>query len=270
MDNVIEIITTIFLGFLQGLTEPLPISSSGHLVLAQRLLAIESNHLGFETILNFASLLAVFVVFRKTFVKLFKDNIAYFKNRDDTNKEAFQTTINVIIGTLPAAFLGLFLLDFVEAMLEVNALMMVGLGLFVTGSFLGLVQLRIKDASQPRITKTNASIIGLSQVIAIIPGISRSGSTFISGVLLKIKPKEALAFSFLLYIPISLASIIISLRDITILPFSYVAIILGFISSFFATILALHWFFRILERKKYIGFMVYCFTVGGLAIVLAI
>lgn len=270
MEIINDIILAILLGLIQGFTEPLPISSSGHLVLAQRLLSLDSVSLALEMTLNFASLVAVIFVYRKSFVTITVDTYQYLIKRNNHKKDVFELSINVVIGTVPAALIGLFLLDIVETWLVNQAVLMVGIGLVVTGIFLGITQFRVNHAIEMKMNRIKALGVGISQLAAIIPGISRSGSTFLTGVLLKVKPQEALKFSFLLYVPISFAALILSIRDLGTIQLPLLAIGFGFIASFIATYAALQWFFRILERKNYFGFMLYCLGVGGIAIVMAL
>ena len=191
-----SILEAIILGIIQGLTEFLPVSSSGHLELGKAILGDESlpeESLLFTVVVHFATALSTVVIFRKDIVEVFKGLFQFKWN------EEFQFSIKIILSMLPAAVVGVLFNDQIEALFS-QELVLVGAMLLVTGVLLFLAD-RAKQTDKP-VSYINAIIIGVSQAIAILPGISRSGATISTSVLLGIDRERAARFSFLMVIPL--------------------------------------------------------------------
>ena len=250
------LIEAITLGVIQGITEFLPISSSGHLVLGQALLGIVLPGNEFEVITHLGTLLSVFCIFWTDIIKLIS-GIRDIK----TQKYILYLTV----ATIPTVVVGLTSKSFISVLFE--SIKMVSISLIFTGLILFLSQKLIQRSETMTIKK--GLLIGLSQAIAIIPGISRSGMTISMGLALGISGKEAAKFSFLLAIPSITGAGILTLMDtsfstITIPESSLIA---AFLSSFIIGYLSLKWLFGLLESGKFHLFGYYCILIGILTLV---
>jgi undecaprenyl-diphosphatase len=263
MEELITLFKYAFLGALQGFTEPIPISSSGHLVLAQELfgLSIPENDFSFEVLMNFASLLAVVLIYRDDLLRLTQNGLRYMTSREHTHKKDFMFIIYLIVGTIPAGVIGLLFEDKISA--TFRGIAPIGGALIVTGLALWLIRNLKGRKSDRNLTLKDAMVVGCAQAIALIPGISRSGATIVAAMGIGMKRETALRYSFLLYIPVSLGTIILKMDDMNfgdmLIPY-IIAFILSFIFSYFS----LKWFMGIMERGNLKYFSYYCFVLGAL------
>ncbi|MCG1010056.1 UDP pyrophosphate phosphatase [Salinicoccus sp. ID82-1] len=266
--DIIEIIRYIFLGLLQGFTEPIPVSSSGHLVIARELLGIEARGLSFEILLNTASLIAVLYIYRKDITAIIVNLSRYiFKGaRDAEAIEDFRYTIYLVIATIPVGVLGILLEDIIG---DNVSMMTVGLMLLVTGVALWFIKNKRGERRDGDLNIKDAIIVGLSQCVALMPGISRSGATLVGAMGVGMNQKNALRFVFLLYIPVSLGTALLSIGDLVndpeimtlALPYA-----LAFIATIIATYFGLKWLQGVMERGNLIIFTYYCFALGTFSI----
>lgn len=253
----------IILGLIQGLTEFLPVSSSGHLEIAKVLLGVEVKEtLLFTVVVHGATVLSTVFVFRKDLRALFSDSLT-FKWNDST-----QYAIKLFISMIPVIFLGLFFKDLIEALFT-GRVVFVGAMLIITGILLASTYLRKKNTRE--ITFIDSLIIGIAQAIAVIPGISRSGATISTGLFIGDKREAVTRFSFLMAIvPI----IGVNLKDIMDTGFSgaekigFMPLAIGFIVAFLTGLLACSWMISIVKKGKLVYFAIYCTIVGILAIIL--
>lgn len=253
------------LGTVQGVTEPLPISSSGHMVILRHLFAIEIKGLSFEILVNTASLCAVLLIYRKDIIRLLKNGTRYFFMKDNKTKKDGSYVIYLILATIPTAIIGLLFEDFISEAL--SSIKTVGITLLITAYALWVIRNLKGSKDDSQLTVKDAIIVGLAQSVALVPGISRSGATIVAAMLLGMKKETALRFSFLLYIPVSLGITLLSIGDIVNDPqFDSLVIpyIIAFIASFIASFFALKWFISIMKRGKLIYFSVYCLVIGTL------
>ncbi|MFW5894913.1 MAG: undecaprenyl-diphosphate phosphatase [Bacillota bacterium] len=266
MNFVIELLKYLFLGALQGITEPLPISSSGHLVIAQAFMNMPNVDYLLEVWLNFASLIAVIVLFRKKIGALIKGNIDFIFKRDQEARPHFEYALAILIGILPAGIVGFLLNDFLSTFF-LN-LMSVGIALFVTGVLLLFVQKESVENVGTDVSYKDALVIGLFQVLALAPGLSRSGTTVVGGLFRKLEATKVIDFSFMLYIPISIASM--GLEAINVKSFDHPpsGFILSFILSGIFTYFALKLFVHLVKKGDLKYFAAYCFTVGAFSIIM--
>lgn len=256
-------IEALILGIIQGLTEFLPVSSSGHLEIAKALLgdtSVAEQSMLTTVVLHGATALATIVVFRKDIAEIFL-GLFQFKWNNET-----KFSLKIIISMIPAALVGIFFEDEMEILFE-NQIMLVGFMLLITG---GLLLLADKAKTNDKgVSNTNALIIGISQAIAILPGISRSGATISASVLLGVDRTKAARFSFLMVVPLILAKMgkdllsgEISMVDANAFPLS-----IGFIAAFITGLLACTWMIKLVQKSKLSYFAYYCFVVGIIAIV---
>lgn len=258
-----EIWESIILGLIQGLTEFLPVSSSGHLELANYLFGIEEpNHLQFTMALHAGTVLSTIVVFWRELGRLLK-GFFKFKLNDETVFIA-----NIIISLVPIAFVGLMFGDQIEALFTSN-IRLVGIMLIVTAALLTFAG-RAKPRKNP-ITPKSAFIIGISQAIAVIPGLSRSGTTISTGLMLGVKREEVSKFSFLMVlIPIIGMNFLEAIKmpmgeSIDLMPMA-----IGFLVAFVSGTFACKWMIRLVNRGKLIWFALYCLVVGASAIIMSV
>ena len=255
-----KLIKYIILGFIQGLTEPLPISSSGHIFILKYLLNVSfTSDLNYEIILNAGSMVAILIIYRKKLFDLIKGFFMYLKNKDEVYRYEFNYSLYIIIGVLPVCILGLFLKDFIERTLSMS-FSIVGISFIVTGIFLYLV--RNKNNNRSSIKLSDALYIGFVQMIALIPGISRSGSTLIAGLYSGLSKEEAFDYSFMLYIPISVGTTLLGVIDLVNSKIDVIPYVLGFFISLIVSMFTLKWFRNIVRQGKLIYFSVYCIIIG--------
>ena len=267
---MLELLEYIILGIIQGFTEPIPVSSSGHVMILNSILNTNID-IGLLAILtNFGSLIAIIFLYRDRIKSLFLDFVSYLKKGNASSKENFRYTILLIIATIPAGVMGLVvtklgLFDFLEKNIK-----FVGITLLITAIFLFLIRNIKGEKDNKKITLKDAIIIGLFQVIALVPGISRSGSTIVGGMLRNLKRETAFDFSFLLYIPISVATTILGFKDLFTSNLSFITIIYYLIATVIAgivTYFATKWFRNVVKEGKLIYFVIYCLIVGSLVII---
>lgn len=252
-----EVWEAIILGLLQGLTEFLPVSSSGHLELANYIFGIsEPNNLQFTMAVHCATVLSTIVVFWGEIVKLIKGLFKWEMNPQTL------FIINIMVSLIPVAFVGLFFKDTIELLFTSN-LMLVGSMLLVTATLLTFSHYA-KPKMRP-ITPKRAFLIGAAQAVAVLPGLSRSGSTISTGLLLGVNRDDVAKFSFLMVlIPI------LGMSFLEIIGFdgsggdtvNGVNILAGFITAFIAGVLACKIMIRMVSKGKLIWFAVYCAIVG--------
>ena len=247
------------LGVVQGLTEFLPISSSGHLVIAQHFLNVNDGGLFFEVLLHFATLLAVVAVYRKDIVDLIKRPFQKY-------------TYILLIGTIPTGIIGLVFKDSFEQMF--SSVTIVGYMLLVTGFILLAAEFFSGIIfTSPEVKYWQGFVVGIAQGLAITPGISRSGTTIATGILLGLDRKEAARFSFLLSIPAILGASILEMKDLTLSTAMSVGLILpyavGFAAAAVSGYLAIKLLLGMLTKGKLYYFSIYCWLLGSVAILLA-
>src|SRR5690625_3397415 len=263
------LIQYLVLGIVQGVTEPIPISSSGHVVIIQELFGIVAEGLSFAILVNFGSLIAVIVIYRKDIMRLIYNGLLYLIKREESAKEDFQFIIFLVIATVPTGILGLLFEDVISS--NLSGVTTVGVTLLITGIALWIIRNLRGRKHDGDLTIKDAVIVGLAQSVALIPGVSRSGATIVAAMLLGMKQETALRFSFLLYIPVSLGISILSVDSIINDPnFNSLKIPyqLAFMASIMATFYALKWFMNVMSKGNLKYFSYYCFIVGIIVILL--
>ncbi len=252
----------VILGVIQGLTEFLPVSSSGHLEIGKAILgddSIPSESLLFTVVLHFATALSTLVVFRKDVLEILK-GLFQFKWNEET-----QFSLKIIISMIPAAVVGLLFEEEMEILFGGN-LLLVGFMLIITALLLWLAD-KAKNTEKP-VSYRNAFVIGISQAIAILPGISRSGATISTSVLLGNDKSKAARFSFLMVVPLILGKIAkdILSGDLAESTTESSILIIGFIAAFIAGLFACTWMIKLVRNSKLSYFAIYCLIVGIIAI----
>jgi len=264
---MLEIIKYIILGLVQGLTEPLPISSSGHIMIVREFLAMPAADYFLEIVLHGASLIAILILFRQKIISLVVGNVRYIFKRDKAYINDFHYALMILIGIIPAGIIGLLFKDVIEERILVYGLLTIGISLFVTGVFLLLVQRESTENVRTRLTPLDALTVGLFQVFALLPGISRSGSTFVGGLFRKLEFKALVEYSFMLFIPVTFGSFLLEILSLDgSNPHPLSGLVVAFILSGVVTFFSLKWFVNMVQKGNLKVFAYYCFVVGIIAI----
>jgi undecaprenyl-diphosphatase len=272
------VIMALFLGLVQGIAEFLPISSSGHLSILQNLFNMdysEESHLLFDVLLHLGTLVAICAVYRKEIKEMISDGLEYLRLKSDSNadepvalKPPGRTLLFIIIGTLPLVFV-LFLPGISRLFFST---FFIGFALLITGCLLFVSTKYIKEGNKTdkTMTMTDAILIGLAQFVAVLPGLSRSGTTISVGLARGLTGAFAVRFSLLLSIPAVLAATIVSVyrsiagdADFSLLP-TYLA---GFVVAAFVGYFAIQFLRRIMAMGKFGNFAYYCWGVGAVTII---
>ncbi len=262
-----DILKAIILGIIQGLTEFLPISSSGHLVLAEEYINFDQPNISFEIILHLGSLLAVLVYFRKDIIELIASLFIYKKN-ERQNRANRNTLFYMIVVTTVTGLIGFYFKEFFTSTFSVTyyastLLLVTGLILFIS------------DKITPQGLKTHqlgikkSIVIGLTQSLAIFPGISRSGTTIATGIFTGLKREEAARFSFLISIPAILGANISEIKSFMelekIMLMNY---IFGLIAAFIAGYSVIALLIKLVKKQKLRYFSYYCWFIGGITLII--
>ena len=267
----------LILGIVQGLTEFLPVSSSGHLAILSHFFELQGDsNLTMIVALHVATVLSTLVVLWKEIVWIFKDLFTHqsWKSYSGLN-EGTRFAINILISMIPIGIVGVFFKDKVEAIFG-SGLLIVGIMLLVTASLLAF-SYYAKPRQREEISPLHAFIIGIGQAVAVLPGLSRSGTTIATGLLLGNKKERMAQFSFLMVIPPVLGEALLDVLEIAKEGFgnamdgiSFGSLAIGFIAAFITGCLACKWMINIVKRGKLIWFAVYCLIVGALAIIFSL
>lgn len=266
--NVIKILEYVFLGIIQGFTEPIPISSSGHLLIFKKLFSFDMlNDINFEIIVNFGSFLAILFLYRKEIIKIITDFFGFIKTKKQCYKENYNYAWLIVIGTIPAGILGLLLKDKID--LISDNVKLVGIALLITACALFLIKDMKGKKEKKELTYVDALVVGLFQAVALFPGISRSGATVVGAMTRDFKRPAAVNYSFMLYLPISVATMVLGVKDLIetpgigqlVLPYAF-----GMIASAIITYFSAKWFIDIMKKGKLGYFSLYCLIAGILVI----
>lgn len=252
---MVNLLEAVFLGLVQGLTEWLPISSSGHLVIVQQLLGMEIP-LFFNVLLHFGTILAVFAFFWKDILKIIKSLLNLdFKSQDG------KLGLYIIVGNIPVALTGYYLYDVIESLF--SNLFVVGLALIITGILLFLTKY---TKGRRKLNFYDSLVVGIAQAFSLIPGLSRSGSTISTGLFRGLDRESVFKFSFLLAVPAVIGANLLELKnlvwegDLFVFVGMVVAFVIGYVS--------LKFLFRMLKKGKFYWFCVYCWVVGVVLLLL--
>lgn len=249
------------LGFVQGLTEFLPVSSSGHLTIGKELLGIESENLSFEIVVHAATVASTIVIFRKEIWKLLNGFLKFTLNDESIY------IYKILISMIPVFIVGIFLKDYVEAIFG-SGLLVVGISLLITA-----LLLTISNYYKPKekeLSYKDAFVIGIAQAVAVLPGLSRSGATISAGLLLGVKKDQIARFSFLMVLVPVLGEAFLELfsgnLSASTSGISATSLVFGFIAAFTAGLLACRLMISLVSRTKLIGFAIYCAIVGSICL----
>ena len=255
-----SIITAIFLGAIQGLTEFLPVSSSGHLALANNLLNIPQGTIFFEVVLHLGTLFAIMLFMQKKIVSLVIDGIKEFLDKSNKEKKNFKYMVYIIIGIIPAVIFALFFDKIIES--SFSNIRFIGLFFLITSILLYSTKFFSGNSD---VNLKNSLWVGIAQIIALFPGISRSGTTISAGIIFGIDKEKACDFSFFMALPLIFGAFlkeIVSCKPVFEMNFVY-----GFISSFIFGYISVVFLYKILKSNKFYYFSYYLVFIGAFTIV---
>ena len=258
-----DIVKAIILGIVQGLTEFLPVSSSGHLEILNHFMPSSDgldSDLTMVVITHLGTALSILYVFRNDIIDLLKSVITF--KRDDE----FNLALKIILSMIPAMFIGLLFEDQIEALFASDTLLYVGIFLCFTAVVLWFTP-KTNDGQDVSYPKSLG--IGIAQAVAILPGVSRSGMTIATALYLGIEKSKAARFSFLMVLPIIFGKVILDVAggDLVVSSQNAGPIVAALLSSFIVGVLACNWMMDIVKKSKLRYFAIYCFVVGLLTVV---
>ena len=253
---MISYLQAILLGIVQGLTEWLPISSSGHLVLLQQYFGLKVP-VAFDVILHVGTLIVILLVFWKDIVNIFKSLFAW---KWDPNTKLL---LFIVLGSIPTGIIGLVFHDWFISLF--SSILTVGIALLFTGT---IVYLSKFPKDNLKLIWWKSIIVGIVQGLAIIPGISRSGSTISFGLFMKINRQEIAKFSFLLSVPAILGAAVLESKDLVLVDFG--AIVVGTLTSIIVGYFALKYLLKLLYQNKFHYFSYYCWALGLVVLAFAL
>ena len=266
----------LLLGLVQGFTEYLPVSSSGHLELGKIILGpeAEAGGLTFDIVVHVATVLSTLVILWREVMWIFAGLFRFNGSMNDEQKYV----INILISMIPVGVVGLFFKDYIESLYGDNVIVVVGCCLLVTSLLLALTHFYVPREKE-KISRLDAFIIGIAQACAVLPGLSRSGSTIATGLLLGNSRKNLAQFSFLMVIPPILGEALLDFKHIFAPSAEYLAehsgemavvptssLIVGFIAAFISGCIACKWMIALVKKCKLIYFAIYCAIVGVIAL----
>lgn len=251
----------LILGLIQGLTEFLPVSSSGHIEIGKTLFGIEGeDNLYFSVLVHGATVLSTIIVFRKDIAEILS-GLFQFKHNQETSY-----VFKIVVSMIPVAIVGLFFKDFVEGFYSGNNIAFVGAMLLITATLLTLTL--IKRKKERDINYLDALIIGIAQAFAVLPGISRSGATISTGILLGNKKANLAKFSFLMVLVPILGENFLELfkNDFSDSSIPVSSLVVAFIAAFISGLLACKAMIKLVRKGKIYWFAIYCATMGLISI----
>ncbi|MBD3156655.1 undecaprenyl-diphosphatase UppP [Candidatus Peregrinibacteria bacterium] len=265
----------LFLGLLQGITEFLPVSSSGHLVLGESLIGLEVEALkSFDVVVHLGTFAAIIIYFWKDIVGLFKGFFSYMglAKKTSDNKEYRHLIGYIVIGTIPAVVVGLFLEEAIDFLFR--STLYVGLWMIIVAEIFILAEWTSKKfKKEKRLDWKKSVLIGVAQAAALIPGVSRSGSTIAAGLFQGISREKAARFSFLLALPaIFGAGLLTGIKEFRAgggLDVAFVPLIIGFVASAVAGFVAVYFLMKFLKKHSLNIFTYYLFAIGTVSILVS-
>lgn len=250
---MVSLIQAIILSIVQGITEWLPVSSSGHLALFGEIFGFQN--LSFDVFLHFAGIIAVIIIFWKDIVRLL----------DIRKKENVRYILLIILGIIPAGIVGILFRDKIEVFFS-NIFY---LGIFFIISGILVYSTKFAKYKERKIGWFDSLFIGIFQAAAVLPGISRSGATISSGLFRGIKREEAVKFSFLMAIPIILGASLFELKDLIIADINYSLLIISFLLTFFVSLFAIKILLKIIRNEKFYLFGIYNIVIGVILVIIS-
>lgn len=259
-----DILQSFLLGLIQGLTEFLPISSSGHLALGRFFLGADTEvGITFEVVVHFGTLCSIVIYYKKELADLIKAGFGFLgapsQKKDDPQVKII---LFILVSMIPALIVGFTLKDYVEEIFMTPVLVC---GMLIVTGFI-LFMTKFAKVTEGEVTLRKSFLIGIAQAFAMIPGISRSGSTISTALYLGIKREEAANFSFLMVIPVIAGAMLLQIKEMIEIGVSdaqIISLVVGFLTSFISGYYALKYLIIILKKKGFHYFAYYCWLVGA-------
>ena len=259
-----DVIDSIILGIIQGLTEFLPVSSSAHLVIFPKLFDWPDQGLAFDVVLHFASLCAVVIYYRTSIVLLTQDFFISISTRK-MQGDSFLAW-GVLLGTIPVGLAGLFFNDYVE--MNLRNFQVVAYATIFFGLVLGLSDIvhRVQGSNREMIRGSDIIIVGCAQALALIPGASRAGITITAALLIGLSRKLSIKFAFLLSIPVISIATLMKLFELSNEPYQtkWLFLLFGFVIAFLTSYFTIVFFIKLVERIGFLPFVLYRIFLGAL------
>jgi undecaprenyl-diphosphatase len=249
---MMSLVQVIVLSIIQGIAEWFPISSSGHLALAQNFFGFQN--LSFDVFLHFASILAVFVMFWKEIIRLL----------DIRKKENFRYLLLIVLGIIPAGVIGFLFKSKIEEFF--SSMFYLGIFFIISGILVYSTKF-FRAGRKENLNWFDSLFIGIFQAVAILPGISRSGATISSGIYRGLNKQEAVKFSFLMAIPVVLGAAVLELKDLVASDINYSLLIISFVITFIVSLFAIKVLLRIIKTDNFYLFGIYNFILGILVLI---
>ena len=275
MLNIVEALKYLLLGIIQGLTEVLPISSSGHVEIAKQIVGIDfSNSLLFLILVNTGSLCAFIWIYRRKLWHLIKGFIVYilYPSKREQHRNAFFMVMKIVVASIPAGIVGILFNSEFQQLLEQYGLLIVGIGLLVTATVLYIITRDEPFKGQDnQLNWKDVTLIGVAQAFALFPGISRSGMTSSTAIKRGASIDTALDFSFIMYIPVSIGSTLLLIykamsgEESVFSAGQTLYYVLAFVGAATATYIAYKLIFNIFKSGKLRYFSYYCLTISAIA-----
>lgn len=261
-----ETLKYLLLAVVQGLTETIPVSSSGHLMIIKKLISLDVDFNTIAILTNFGSLIAILIIFWKDIISLINSFFKYLSTKETKYKNEYKYCWMIVLGCIPAGLCGL-IVSKLELFAKIeNNIKIVGLSLIITAILLFIIRNFKGKKDDKDIGVKEALTVGCFQILGLFPGISRSGSTIVGGMSGGLKRDTAFKYSFMLYIPMSIAAMGLELFDIEFTSSLILPYTLSIIVSCIVTLLVTKWFRKIVNEGKLIYFSIYCLIVGLLVI----
>lgn len=261
-----ETLKYLLLAVVQGLTETIPVSSSGHLMIIKKLISLDVDFNTIAILTNFGSLIAILIIFWKDIISLINSFFKYLSTKETKYKSEYKYCWMIVLGCIPAGLCGL-IVSKLELFAKIeNNIKIVGLSLIITAILLFIIRNFKGKKDDKDIGVKEALTVGCFQILGLFPGISRSGSTIVGGMSGGLKRDTAFKYSFMLYIPMSIAAMGLELFDIEFTSSLILPYTLSIIVSCIVTLLVTKWFRKIVNEGKLIYFSIYCLIVGLLVI----
>lgn len=268
---MLDYLKYIILGLIQGITEVLPISSSGHLIMFEKIFNIHNNNLSFEVFLHLASLISILLFLSKDIKRLINSFFKYLFKKDENSYDDFKYIMFLIISTMPIVFVTILLKNYLN---NINKLYIVGICLIINSIMIYIFSFNSETINKKDLKIKHAVVIGLFECLGIFPGISRSGSTISGANVIGLNKKDGAEYSFFLFIPTILGAVVLEGNNL-IQIFSleknlFICYLLAFITTIFTTYFSFKFLLKIIKKGKLKYFSLYCLTIGIIVLIYSI
>lgn len=264
MEKIVELIKYFVLSVVQGVGEVLPISSSGHLMIVRNIIGIEEDGVGLEIVLHIASLVSLFIYYRKAIFGIIKGNFSYVFCKDIKFRKDFIFVIGMIVSLIPTCLVGFFFNDYLDVFFKYP----VFIGVFLVLNGLNLYLIRKKEGNKKidEISLLSFFKIGIGQCLGLVPGFSRSGSALSMCYREKMDKEDSEKFTFLMLFPLVIGSFVLNVEDLNFIDEDILLLIICFLFTCLITFFSIGLLSKILKNNKLYYFSYYCVIIGMVVI----